>query len=98
VTITDPNDANATEFITIKNATNPNAAIEKIELSDGTLLSIEDMQSATEGDDTLVYGSAGNEVMYLNNRYDEKYQTVSINSSENLKKQDIMVLIFKEEA
>jgi Ca2+-binding RTX toxin-like protein len=49
---------NNNDSITIKNATNPNSAIENIKLSDGTLLSIQDLQSATEGNDTLVFGNS----------------------------------------
>jgi Ca2+-binding RTX toxin-like protein len=48
--------AELSDTITIKNGTLPNNAIENILLDDGTKLLIVDMQEATEGDDTLVFG------------------------------------------
>ncbi|WP_310442559.1 Ig-like domain-containing protein [Sulfurimonas sp.] len=45
-----------TDIITIKNGALPNNAIENILLSDGTKLLIVDMQEATEGNDSLVFG------------------------------------------
>ncbi|WP_321778676.1 calcium-binding protein [Sulfurimonas sp.] len=49
---------NENDSITIKNATHSNFAVENIQLSDGTILKIEDMQEATEGNDSLVFGNS----------------------------------------
>ena len=49
---------NDNDSMTIKNATNPNSAIENIKLHDGTTLKIQDLQSATQGNDTLVFGNS----------------------------------------
>ncbi len=44
------------DVITIKNGTDAKSAIENILLFDGTELRVEDMQQATNGDDTLIFG------------------------------------------
>ncbi|MGE3612047.1 MAG: calcium-binding protein, partial [Sulfurimonas sp.] len=51
--------AELSDIITIKNGALPNNAIENILLDDGTKLLIVEMQEATEGDDTLVFGDNG---------------------------------------
>lgn len=49
---------NDDDSLTIKNATSANFAVENIELEDGTLLKVQDLQSATEGNDTLAFGNS----------------------------------------
>jgi Ca2+-binding RTX toxin-like protein len=70
---------NTTDSITIKNAADPDAAVEHIRLSDGTVLSVQDLQRATEGDDTLLFGNTPTKIDALGGN-----DTVTTGSGEDL--------------
>jgi len=48
---------NENDSLTIKNATTSNSSVENIQLSDGTILKIKDLQNATEFNDNLTFGN-----------------------------------------